>query len=214
MARKREISSNEVIILGALVFFVSVITTLVALSPGWITGLASTQYGRVNVTVTATTDIMLIPNNITFAGVPGGTNDTVSATGAPPPIGIQNNGSVEVDVNVTFNKNYTNFWAGTGATEFYFQYNCSNHSASAGLSARNGTCACYNSTPYNVSVGLDGAWCNITLGISESVPLVRNLNYSDASDTVVFNMKIIVPNDEGAAKRNATITFSAIQATK
>jgi hypothetical protein len=102
-------------------------------------------------------------------------------------IAVENDGTVNVSVNITADKKASQFMGGTGP-EFQLK----------GIATEAGSCATLNTTYTNVpnSTETPYAICNV-------------LNFAQSNDTFNVSARLVVPSDAISGQKNTTITFSA-----
>ena len=176
--------ANTTLIIGllAVALIVSAMGTLTAVTK--LTGLATE--GNMTATVNATADITLSPTTVSFGNIAiGEPKDTT--LGSPAPFGIQNDGSVNVNVTILSDT----FWTAIPAQgSNYYMAKC-----------RTGQVAC--------GAGSAGVWINIPVGADPPFKVIGTLPFDDAGDQNLVDIYIKAPPKEPAAYVDATITFTA-----
>ena len=180
-----------------------------------VTGLATIQYGTVNLTIVAGASINMVYANMSFGS---GTLDSsgaslVNTTINSTAINAQNgenynsfqasdgNLQYRVDVNTDVNVSYTGTTAGDfiGGTGPAFKINITNNEA--------GSCIYI---PHNTS------WApqyNLSADVLANSQTICNVsNYEDATDTVNISVYLWIPSDTFTGLRNATLTLPAAAA--
>ena len=186
---------NTLMVLLVLAIFISAAGTIILLNKsepivtGGVTGVA-----RVNITPAVA---ISLPVNVVDFGVQfqGDINDTVN--NLPPPLTIQNDGSVKVNVSISYASGSPSLFSGTGSgfntDTFQFKFDI-------GLEG----------TTFDVAASTT-TFTNITAFGSPVADALAKLNFSDSSDLAEIDLRIAVPTDESSGEKNATIEFIAEQ---
>jgi len=177
-----------------------------------ITGLATVQYGTVNVTIQATASINMVYANMSFGS---GTldintdgslrNTTINSTNNFANAYNSFQASISaiqyrVDGNSDVNVSYTgtivgDFIGGTGSA---FKINITDHEA--------GSCTYI---PFNSSRP-EHLQYNLSSNVLASSQTICNVsNWEDASDTVNISVWLWIPSDTPTGLKNATLTLTA-----
>ncbi len=165
---------------------ISVVGTWISLSK--ITPLTGAATGATNVTISASTGISLVVDNVSFGGLPAaGFNDTTD--NSPPPFILRNDGNVYINISVAV----SSLWSQAGSPTANFQGMCGNYTTEHNCTGVNNTIT-YTNLP------------------TSATRFIGNLNYSAASDEIEFEINITVPTDEPSGYKNSTVTFTAVQA--
>tara|TARA_Y100000310_G_scaffold345549_1_gene466390 strand:- start:2084 stop:11914 length:9831 start_codon:yes stop_codon:yes gene_type:complete len=141
-----------------------------------------------NFTVDSKISIALTNATIDFGTLNGGViNDT--ETGTPTPVMIENDGNVFVNITINASKS---LWtaANSGINTEFWQFQAGNHSE----------------TP---SFNWSGSQKTFTDVLDSETQVIRELNWSDATDQAELDFNITVPEDEFAGSKSATITITA-----
>ena len=104
----------------------------------------------------------------------------------PPPLVIQNDGNCYIDINITA----AYLWQSNQSPSRYFQYRIDNTTET---NAFNWTGSATTWTYFNSSVNYTS---------------IKQLNYSDSSDSAQVELNITVPPNEATGKKNSTILFT------
>jgi|SRR3989344_971293 len=178
-----------------------------------ITGLATVQYGTVNVTVQSTAAIFMTMVNMSFSS---GTLDfsgasLVNTTINSSAINVINgksynsfqanipNFQYRVDGNIDVNVSFTGTTAGDflGGTGPAFKINITNNEG--------GSCAYIH---FNTSVAPQYNLSADVLGNPQTICNVSN--FEDSTDTVNISVYLWIPSDTFTGLRNATLTLTAV----
>ncbi|MDP4039733.1 MAG: LamG-like jellyroll fold domain-containing protein, partial [Candidatus Pacearchaeota archaeon] len=137
--------------------------------------------------------IIFLPNSTAEFGEINflGYNDTED--NSPPPLIIQNDGNVFVNVTI----NASSLWRTQANPNKYYTFNFDNVTESG----ENGS---FN--PEIFWIGKIGDYHNMP---SNPTLFLNRLNYTNATDSAEIDINITVPPDEGSSIRNSTITFIA-----
>ncbi len=215
----REISNRTIVVLlivAVLVTIGSVATILSRLNFGidLLTGMATVQYGTVNVTISATAAISMVYANMSFGSgtlnvPPLGTevvNTTINSTqnyatsynsfqASISGIVYRNDGNVPVNVS------YTGTAAGLfiGGTGSAFKINITNQESGAC------TYIPFNSSrPEHLQYNLSSD----VLATSQTICNVSN--YANTQDEVNISVWLWIPSDTQTGLKNATLTLTAV----
>jgi hypothetical protein len=140
-----------------------------------------------NFSIETVVSISLPVSTVDFGNVSiGATYDT--GDDSPEPIRVKNDGNVEVNVTVYG----TDFWQQVLNPSAYFRFMC-----------RANTSACPSGSANN--------WSDLQNNTAPAM-LVAYMPYADNGNEIKSDMKIIVPSDEPAGAKNATIYYIASQA--
>ncbi len=208
-----KISSNMLIILVILALL-SIITSMLIIldrlgAPSMLSGLATADIGVVNVTISATTDINLIVDNVDFGTstlLTGGQNTSVNTSDTvwggsvnpgtfsnPGPFMIRNDGNAEVNLTVNSSATAQSFIGGTNPG-YYF--------VGSFAGARDG---CGGAVGDNVT-------SNSTINpfSTTPVPICDNLTFPDNGDQMNISIFIDIPPDVAAGlKTDSTFEVDA-----
>lgn len=202
-----QVSNNFLIVLILATIMFSVIGTwisLTKLSP--LTGLVPAPgIGLVNVTINSSVSFSLNPQSVNFTGLnPGGSDNTIDLN--PPPFNITNDGSVLINITVKIG---ASLFTGTGSGQntSTFQACCGNHT-SDGLCAQNKL----NSPTDNRSTLCSDSTTFLNLSTT-AIKYIAFQDFADNNDTRLLHLNVTAPPDEPTGQKDATLTFTASQAT-
>lgn len=188
--------SDRTLIILILLALLSVITSMILIleklgAPSFLVGLVTLDTGVVNVTISATTDINFVNDNVDFGSGTvnlGGINTSVNTSDTawggnenpngfsnPGPFQVRNDGNV--DVNITINSSST-------ASTFIGGTNPGYYAVGSFVGTDEG---CLNNMTNN-STALNG----IT---STAFLICENLTYADAADTLNISIFLDIPSD-------------------
>ncbi len=191
----KELSNKSLAILVAIAIVVSVVGTFTLLStldPS-VTGAAT---GIARVAVTGLVAISLPVNTVDFGYVVQG-NSKNTITNSPPPLVVQNDGGVFVNVSIARDNTSTAMFTGTGGGDntASFRYKIDTVGGEP------------NSFNYGASTT---SWANVP-GTTADEDVIAELNWSDSSDSAEIDLSIAVPADESLGAKNETLVFIAEQ---
>ena len=183
---KNNLSNNTLALLIVMAIAISVVGTWISLSK--ITPLTGVVVGAANVTISSSTGISLVVDNVSFGGLPaGGFNDTTD--NSPPPFRLRNDGNVAINISVVV----SNLWSNASSPTTYYQGRCGNYTTELNCTSVNDTVA-FTNLP------------------TSATKFIGNLLYAVANDELEFEINITVPDDEPVGYKNSTVTFTATQA--
>ncbi len=177
-----------------------------------ITGLATVQYGTVNVTISATSSINMVYANMSFGS--GNLDFNTDGSIRNTTINSTNNFATaynsfqasisalqyRVDGNADVNVSYTGTTAGDfiGGTGPAFKINITNHEASS-----------CTYIPFNSSRP-EHLQYNLSSNVVANSQTVCNVsNWEDATDTVNISVWLWIPSDVASGLKSATLTLTA-----
>lgn len=209
--------SNNMLIVLVILALLSIITSMLIIldrlgAPSMLSGLATADIGVVNVTISATTDINLIVDNVDFGTstlLTGGQNTSINTSDTiwggnanpgtfnePGPFMIRNDGNAEVNLTVNSSATAQSFIGGTNPG-YYF--------VGSYAGARDGC-----------SGDIDGD--NFTIANNDTinpfsttpVPICDNLTFPDNGDQMNISIFIDIPPDVAAGlKTDSTFEVDA-----
>lgn len=209
--------SNKVLIVLLSVTMALILFSLaVSFTSNGITGMATTQTGRVNITVSSTLEINFTNSAVDFGGGAVHTgNDTcllgtnrTTAPGCsrwgPKPLGLvlENIGNTYARVNVT-NTNYSSsFFAGTDSNKAGY--------AIILKTPEDNATTCQGIGPAgSIILAANHTWHNITEALNATNMLCATLNFSDLADTLQIDFLFAIPNTTNFGAQSDTWTATA-----
>ncbi|MFH1445374.1 MAG: hypothetical protein ABIF08_02750 [Nanoarchaeota archaeon] len=151
---------------------------------------AGTALGQTFLDLQTSTDISLPTNTVLFGTVNvGETHDTTDDV--PLPFTVQNDGSVNVDVEIKA----TDLWTAEVNPTPYYQAMCGN---SLETVCPIGSVMLFSNIPENDAL----------IGLQ----VIKNMDFADANDLLEVEIRIEVPPSEGAGTKSSDVTFTATQA--
>ncbi len=207
--------SNNMLVVLVILALLSVITSILIIldrigAPSMLSGFAAMDTGVVNVTITATTDINLIVDNVDFGTstlVSGGQNTTVNTSDTvwggnanpgtfsnPGPFMVRNDGNAEVNLSVNSSSTAQTFIGGTNPGYYFVgSYTGSRDGCGGAIGdniTNNATINPFSTTP---------------------VPICENLTFPDVADQMNISIFIDIPNDVSAGlKTDSTFEVDAM----
>lgn len=190
-----ELSNKALAVLVALAIIVSIGGTLTLLTK--IRPIATgAAIGIAKVDVKGLVAISLPVNAVDFgATVQGSSKDTIANN--PPPLTVQNDGGVLVNVSIARDNASTPLFSGTGGGDNTASFRFKVDTAGAEPGSFN----------YAASTT---SWTNVP-GTTPMDDIIAELNYSDSSDLAEVDLQINVPIDEPLGLKNETLVFTAEQ---
>jgi len=174
--------SEAIIAVLLVIAIVASVATLVIMNQkaSVVTGKAS---GHVNASISSVVAITLDPDTINFGTVAQGTTHQSGTSGEPASFGIENNGTVKVNITVDSTNPLL-----TGTSPVYqFKSSCAETNCAAEL---------VDFTTFNQNE-------QFAIGV---------LEFAQDKDLANVAVKIVVPMDEPAGSKSDTIVFTASQA--
>jgi hypothetical protein len=182
-------ASKLILTLSWVIVITTLLTLIVTLNKfGVITGQA-TDTGEANLTIQEQASISFLVSQVNWGSgyvnegavsgtldTEGTTTDTTGFTTVSEGLVIQNDGNVNVTLNISSSTNASTFIGGTNPD---FEWKASdNESASCTGGIQN-----------------IGAYTNVPATLNQHVLVCNDLLYSDSNDTIALDLKVVIPED-------------------
>lgn len=177
----------ELVLLAVVVSLAGTLVTISQLNP--VTGGVT---GQAKVNVTAVVAISLPVNSVDFGTLFQGASESTTDD-SPAPLLIQNDGGVDVNISASG----TPLFSGTGGGDntASFQYKARVNPSETGSFNTGSSVMSFTNVTTSVLTGF-----------------INQLKYGDSADSAYIDLQVKIPMDESLGQKNATLTFTAIQA--
>ena len=197
MAKRRKSKKKNAQISDQALMGLVVVAVAISLAGTFVMLSQSTTYtggviGEAKVNVSAVVAISLPVNVVDFGTLFQGATDNTTDS-SPPPLIVQNDGGVDVNVSASG----TPLFSGSGGGD---------NTASYQFKARENP-----SEPGSFNTGAS-VTSFVNVSTTPITIFITDLEFAASSDTSLVDLLINIPFDESLGEKNSTLTFTAIQA--